>query len=72
MSAVPSTGSVPVPTATPSSATVAPMSVVSFGPSNQLVITGTVVALLSNGFQMEAGSGVGYYNVYTSSSTRAR
>jgi hypothetical protein len=36
------------------------MSVISFGQtSGQLAITGTVVATIANGFQLEAGKGVG-------------
>ena len=45
------------------------MSVISTGPNNAIVISGTVHQLLPNAVQIEAGPGVGYYNVYTNSST---
>src|SRR5579862_3395849 len=51
----------PVARVTPS---VQPMSVISSGPNNQLAVTGTIVALLSSGFQLEGGNGIGYFDVY--------
>lgn len=47
------------------------MSVVAFGPSNQLAITGTIVNVFidGSGFQLEAGNGVGYFNVRVQSTT---
>lgn len=49
---------------------VKPFAVVSTGANDALVITGTVVALKSSTeFQIQGGAGVGYFNVYTTSST---
>ena len=46
------------------------MAVISSGANNALVVTGTVVALKSSAeFQIQGGSGLGYFNVYTNSST---
>ncbi len=63
------TPSVPTTPAATSTPGVQPMSVISAGPNNQLAVTGTIVAMLSNGFQLEGGNGLGYFNVYTSSTT---
>ena len=45
------------------------LSVISRGPNNALTVSGNVVALFSNGFQIEAGPGIGYFNVFTTAST---
>lgn len=47
----------------------APMSIVSTGPNDALTVTGTIVGKGSDHFQLEGGSGLGYFNVYTSAST---
>ncbi|HZZ65760.1 MAG TPA: hypothetical protein VFE17_09700, partial [Candidatus Baltobacteraceae bacterium] len=59
-------GAAPTPSSTPG---IQPMSVLAVGPNDELAVTGTIVALLKNGFQMEAGKGIGYFNIYTSPST---
>ena len=46
------------------------MSIVSRGPNNSITLTGSVVALLSNGFQIQGGPGVGYLHVITTSATK--
>ncbi|HET9095076.1 MAG TPA: hypothetical protein VFN37_00315 [Candidatus Baltobacteraceae bacterium] len=57
-------------TASPTPGGVAPMAVISVGSSSALVVTGTVVAIKSGTeFQIQAGQGVGYFNIYTSGST---
>src|SRR5579864_5398095 len=59
----------PVVTATATPSNIQPMTVISSGPDNQLAVSGTIVELRSDGFQLEAGQGVGYFNVTTSSAT---
>jgi hypothetical protein len=47
---------------------VAPMSIVSVSGST-LTVTGQIVALRTDGFQIQGGQGLGYYNIATTSST---
>jgi hypothetical protein len=59
----------PQPTATATASGTVPLSVISSGPGNQLAVTGTIIAKIPSGIQLEGGDHVGYFNVYTSSST---
>lgn len=56
-----------------SSGTPAPTStangLVSSAENNQLVVSGTITSLMSNGFELQGGTGFGYYNIYTNSTT---
>ncbi len=45
------------------------MSVISSGPNNQLAVNGTIVAVASWGFQLAAGSTLGYFDVNTTATT---
>jgi hypothetical protein len=60
-----------VPNAQPSPASsgIQPMAVINVGPNEALTVTGQVVGLLSNGFQIEGGRSIGYFDIYTTSAT---